>query len=241
MNGNIAKLEKILGRFKLRQPVPLDIQKQILSFKRKTTVNVLKNFGEYNAFYGSVLRFYFFTKKIGVNLTARQAEITLSFISAALIAAGILTAAGIIIFNNPKTLINDNKISVKIPAVDAYKEQRTKVPLLMNRLGITQILSDKTDEKLASDITDKLYSRLKGEMPAAVVFRKTDGIDKSVNRILTGRLSRAGNTYLLSVSIANAETGKILFDKNYTFKEADQINGIINTAAENIGVSKEIW
>jgi hypothetical protein len=206
---------------------------------------VLKNFGQYNIFYGSVLRFYFFSKRIGINLTARQSEILLSLITAVAVSAGIVTAAGLIIFSRQgyKTLptLKGSKITIERQSEVAIKGQTAKKVVLTNRLGITQILSDKQDEELASAITDKLCSSLKNiKSTDKIVFRKTDGIDKSVNRILTGRLSRAGNTYLLSLSIANAETGKILYDKNYSFKETDQIDGIINKAAENIGSSKEV-
>ena len=48
MIENINKFEKILQNLRFRQPVPENIQKQILNFKRKTVVQTLKYFGEYN-------------------------------------------------------------------------------------------------------------------------------------------------------------------------------------------------
>lgn len=240
-----ANIDKILERFKFKQPVPQEIQGQILSFKRKTTVNVLKHFGKYNIYYGYVLRFYFFTKRIGINLTARQAEILFSFINAALAVAGIITAAGLIFFNNEtfvfKENFSENKITIERPS-DLPKETTAKKAVLMNRLGITQILSDVESEEFALILTDKLFTRLKDiKNQDMVIYRKTDSMGRSINRLLTGRLNKVGSTYLLSISITNAETGKILFDKNYSFKETDEADEIIKNAADTISNNKNIW
>lgn len=248
MTENINKLEKILERFKFKQPVPQDIQRQILSFKKETTVSVLKNFGEYNIFYGMVLRFYFLTKRTGINLTARQSGIFISTAAAVLALAGALIIAGFITYRANSATVNEHILfreierSVERPVEKALKEEIKTGIAIRVRLGITQILSDRENEEFASVITNRLYNRLKDEKSEdTVVFRKINGIDRSFNRLLTGRLNRIGSTYLLSISIANIETGKLLYDKKYSFKEAGEADKIIRMAVENISNKKEIW
>ena len=106
MIENINKLDKILSYFKFLQPVPESIQKQITEFKKKTIINTLKFFGQYNIFFGSALRLNLLLRKIGINLTIFQIKITLIIISAL---SGIVLLTVILFYLNISNISAEKK------------------------------------------------------------------------------------------------------------------------------------
>ena len=253
MNGNLKIFDQVLQKLKFKQPVPVKIQKQILNFKRITIVSTLKEFGEYNLIYGLILRLHFFITRLGIGLSTAQSEILffiLTILAAGITIIGTALLAGIIDFSSYKAALIE-KIDIPISHeknegikshIQKEKERlvRKEAPV-KTRLSIKIFHTDISHKDIASEISNKLYislKRLKGNN--RVVFRDSN-INKSVNRLLLGRLSKVGNTYLLSLRIIDAESGKLYFDKILTYNEIEDLHNKLDMFAGQISSIGEIW
>ena len=106
-------------------------------------------------------------------------------------------------FQGESIAINNNIIladigsSIKSLIVLFQSKKETKARLGINKLEINNI-----DENIAAKITTIIYNKLKAIKGAkSVVYRVKDGITKSTNRQLIGRISKLGKNYVLSIKI----------------------------------------
>ena len=233
--------------------MPVDIQRQILNFKRITVVTTLKGFGEYSVIYGLMLRLHFFITRLGIGLSAAHSEVLFIIISIFAATASLTVAAiiaGIINFGpNKSTLIekidlplyNEKREDVKRNIQKEKQRFARKEAPVGTRLGITIFKTDEAHKEIASEISNRLYNslkKLKGD--SRIVFRDNN-ISKSVNRLLLGRLSKVGNTYLLSLRIIDAESGKLYFDKLFTYNKIEDLHNKLDRIAGQISSKGEIW
>ncbi len=75
MNGMVQNFEKLLDKFRFREPIPPDVSRYILDYKMKSLINTLKAVNEYGIIYGFVLKVYYSAKKIGVRLSVAQSKV----------------------------------------------------------------------------------------------------------------------------------------------------------------------
>ena len=109
------------------------------------------------------------------------------------------------------------------------------------RLNINLLKSEGADLKTVSDITREIYNKLsamKGE--DRVIYRSLTKSDKKANRQLSGRISKVGSNYAVSLSVSDAETGNILFSDTKVARK-DDINNVIYSLAELISNTAGIW
>jgi hypothetical protein len=69
MGRDIQLLEGLLDRFQFDEPIPEEVQRTILSKKKKILIRVLKTVGVFTFFNGIVITIYFWLKKIGISFT----------------------------------------------------------------------------------------------------------------------------------------------------------------------------
>jgi len=93
MSYNIDIIDRLLKRFKFKQPVPEDIQGSVLDFNKEALVETLKNFGEYSIVYGLNIKIYYLSSRLGVGLSIVQSKIVLSII---LFLVGVILTAGVL-------------------------------------------------------------------------------------------------------------------------------------------------
>ena len=65
MNNDIKLFKDVLTKFRFVDPVPPDIQKNMIYPKRELLINILKQLNRYNPVFGIIL-FIFFLAKMGV-------------------------------------------------------------------------------------------------------------------------------------------------------------------------------
>jgi len=109
------------------------------------------------------------------------------------------------------------------------------------RLGIASLKANGVDEKTASDITLRLYNGLKKSRGDSVIYREVDGISKSTNRQLTGRISRLGKTILIAVNVVDSQTGKTLFSTTASYKNGESPDQKIEQLVTQINSKNGIW
>jgi len=130
MSNNIKSFEKMLDSLKFKQSVPEHIQRYILDNKKNAFEEILKHFGEYNFVYNLVLKIYYFTKRIGINLSVTQSAIFLGILSF-LTAIAIFT--GIIISTN--LIITDKSLFLREKGIeDVYSRDRKLEDTVVNNL-----------------------------------------------------------------------------------------------------------
>ncbi len=109
------------------------------------------------------------------------------------------------------------------------------------RLSINRMDAEGIDKKTVSNIAEILHKELQAIKGAnRVVYREKDGVSKSTNRQLVGRISKLGKSYVLSIKIIEGEKGKVLFNRTVTAKESS-IDDSLEDIAEEIGDEDGIW
>ncbi len=110
------------------------------------------------------------------------------------------------------------------------------------RLNVNALIANGVEKSEAADISKLIYSILvssKGK--DKVIYREVDGRSKSANRQLAGRVSKLGNTVIVSVNITDGESGKVLFNQAAAIKENDSIETVLQGLAEKIISAGDIW
>ncbi|MDY6935152.1 MAG: hypothetical protein SVZ03_13140 [Spirochaetota bacterium] len=134
-------------------------------------------------------------------------------------------------------------VGIKKRNAQTFERLKGKKPIAINaRLGINRFEASGVDKRIASDITDKLYQKLrllKGRN--LVVYKRIEGIEKSVNRQLVGRVSRLRDSYILAVRVVDGESGKQLFGKTINYKQVDNLDSKLEQIAEQIISVSDIW
>ncbi|HNT13100.1 MAG TPA: hypothetical protein PKG59_19615 [Spirochaetota bacterium] len=239
MNGSIRSFERILERFRFREPVPDSVQAHILTTKRRSLIGILKSVDDYSITYGLVLAVYFTTRRMRIRPTVAQSKIIL--------AALALTVLLVITFtiwlvtpqpaSRPDTL-PQAAVSVtatatatiqQVQADEKMLDEKT-APSVRYRLGVETFTSDfvgvNERKRIADAITNELL-RLAG--PDRVVRIGVVG-RKNVNRVLLGAVERLGDTYIITAKIVDVEKSRVLFSTS----ESAGTEQEIDTACERI-------
>ncbi len=143
-----------------------------------------------------------------------------------------------------KVFINAQNILLAALIVAAFVQCSKNIKHDSNpetRLSINQMEADGVDKtiiKKIETILDKELKELKGDN--RVVYRHRDGVSKSTNRQLIGRISKLGKNYVLSIKVVEGEKGKVLYNRTVTTKERG-IDDSIEDIAEDISDEDSIW
>ena len=109
------------------------------------------------------------------------------------------------------------------------------------RVCVNKIESEGVDAKIIMRATASLHKKLQEQKGAdRVVSREIDGISKSANRQLIGRISRLGEKYVITVKVVEGEKGRLIFNETVIIKESD-LDSAIEDIAENISDKDEVW
>ena len=109
------------------------------------------------------------------------------------------------------------------------------------RLCINKMESEGVDGKITARATAGLHKKLQ-ELKGAdrVVSREIDGISKSTNRQLIGRISKLGEKYVITIKVVEGEKGRLIFNETVIVKEGS-IESTIEDIAEKISGKDEVW
>ncbi len=109
------------------------------------------------------------------------------------------------------------------------------------RLLVNPLAANGVDDSEASGISRKILTALSAARGADRVVSRNGADWRSANRILSGRVSKLGATRIISVSVANAGSGAVLYSKTLTMREGDDPDAGINDMAREIGARTAIW
>ena len=109
------------------------------------------------------------------------------------------------------------------------------------RLCINKMDAEGADKKIAARLANILNEKLQ-ELKGTnkVVFRDKDGVSKSTNRQLIGRISKLGQKFVLTIKVIEGEKGKLLFNET-TIVNQNDLDDTIKDIAENISDKESIW
>jgi hypothetical protein len=109
------------------------------------------------------------------------------------------------------------------------------------RLCINKIESEGVDTKITTRLTAGLHKKLQ-ELKGTerVVSREIDGISKSANRQLTGRIGKLGEKYVITIKVIEGEKGRLVFNETDIVKESG-LDSTIEDIAGKIADKDEVW
>jgi len=147
MKGAVEILTSILERFKLWEPVPVNIREYSLKTKSREAKSILHHYGEYSIGYGAAMAVFYFVRQLGLRLSMRQAK--------ALLAGTVILVSSIVI-----TII---VITIYYP----YTQERAKIIDNDERNGVKGLIlpnrgtigpsREKKDPGLLPDKTARLH------------------------------------------------------------------------------------
>lgn len=108
------------------------------------------------------------------------------------------------------------------------------------RLNINKPASEGVDEKIVTRVAEKIYEKLREEKGSIILYREKDGISKSANRQLAGRISILGKKYILTIKVVEGEKGQLLYNRTITVLEGD-LDSELEDIAEEISGNDDIW
>lgn len=109
------------------------------------------------------------------------------------------------------------------------------------RLNINKLEAEEAEPEMVSMISEILFqnlSELKGK--DKILLREKNGIDKSTNRQLMGRAVKLGSKYIITIKVAEGESGALLYTKSISASKNEIIEKLKNISAE-ISSDKKIW
>lgn len=239
MNSSIRSFERILERFRFREPVPDSVQAYILSTKRRAAIEVLKEVENYSFAYGMALLVYYSSRRMGIRPTIVQSKI----IAAALMLIALFSIAFVAWLFVPETapergapprsrITSTATATASSPKVqtDEKRLDEKTAPSVRYRLGVETFTSDVVTSSERKRIADKITNelvRLAG--PDRVVRIGVVG-RKNVNRVLLGAIEQLGDTYIITAKIVDVERSRVLFSTS----ESAGTEQEIDTACERI-------
>lgn len=245
------KLNQVIDKLKLSQPVPDNIQKHIREVKKQEFIKTLKKAGGYSTCFGLISYVFFSTKKLGIGFSIIQTTIALSLgatIVIATVSSGIYYSVKYL--SNPiietiekqlpeKTGINENsgqsiledkKTINTITQKSAEKKAKTR-----NMIGIQQFNAENLDNNIATNITDTIAKNLsKKHKNGNVLNLRTDKNNTQVDKMLIGTVEQFENSYTINVRLVDVKKSKIIFFTSETVESKEEINSACKRISEII-------
>ncbi len=118
----------------------------------------------------------------------------------------------------------------------AVKSGTAKVRVCVNKFE-----SEGVDAKTTARATAGMHKKLQELKGAEMVLsRELDGVSRSANRQLIGRVSSLGEKYVVTVKVVEGEKGRLIFNETAIVKQSD-IDSTIEDIAEKISDRDEVW
>jgi hypothetical protein len=252
MRNPVETFERLLDRFRFRDPVADSVQRLILARKRDALVLTLKAVDDYSAVYGLVLRVYLGSRRAGLRLSMRASRVVLAvFIFITLLFSATLAYSIYAIIGNE---IRQSGITESIrghdtvvPGVrDTEKKDLNKQPDEKNmndakvhpagacQLGVSTFSGEAGSDDDSRRVTNMIADRLIGIKGPDKVIRLDNRKGRVAPRILMGSVDRLGNSVIISSRIVDAEKGTIVFSTSENVNSPDEIARACATIAERV-------
>lgn len=205
---DIKGFESLLRKYKFDDPVPRSMQERMIYAKKDIFIRVLKTIGKYTALAGLIQFFYFFLKKIGINIFT--AKILMSIMTIASVSGAVYIG------------IKNHNISREIAkpyVIEAAPEKSSeiaKAPVSQKeaektnyRLGILPFESAGVDREKAERLTTALSKGLAGVKGSAYAKVFTGAV-KGTRYSLFGSLENIDNVYVLTIKVVDLKTSSIV-------------------------------
>jgi len=240
MNGSIRSFERILERFRFREPVPQSVQEHVLISKRKALIGVLKTVNDYSLVYGAVLVVYFASRRIGLRLSVAQSKLAIAA-AVIVVTAAVLLASWLFATRSlPRDTSGVDRPSASAVGIAIVGEERKKVlsdekiidektaPIVKYRVGVETFTSEIVDRAKRDRIADSITNSLARLAGAEKVVRLGRAGRKNVNRVLLGSVEKLGDTYIITARIVDVEKSRVLFSAS---ENVDSSAGIDDACA----------
>ncbi len=245
MKDEMKLLQDLLDKYKVTQPVPAGVRRDILAHKRRNFVAIMKKLDRYTPLLGAFLLIYFLLRKFGIIATLKQCGIILA-VSVALTVTGLSTGAYLVIKH----------------ALD------TPTPIEMQKENTEDNSLQKTKDEAKSQPTDDFTSPPLRDVKNVIVFQPFDGMNASTgeisqvsgtiqneltrirgskniipsqagvtnastNLLLIGTVRKMGGAYAITAKVIDRETGKIHFAATEEAR-TDTLTSVSNKLAKQI-------
>ncbi|HNV46630.1 MAG TPA: FecR domain-containing protein [Spirochaetota bacterium] len=109
----------------------------------------------------------------------------------------------------------------------------------MARLGVNAFTANGVEQKVAADLTNKLYAKLRASKGVEAVVMRGGG--RTSARQLMGRVSKLGATTVLALRVVDGQSGRLVYSRSLNYKDGEDIDGRLDEIAGQIGRKGEIW
>ncbi len=249
MNNITPTFKKLLSKFRFDTPVPDEVRKFIMQNKSGLLIKTIKAAGDYNIYYGFVLRTFLAARKIGLSLTVGQSAAAVWAVSIVL----AVTSAGAIYLaaatqaeeTVPAQAVVTSETATEtaepatVPEVKAEKKKKADMETVKYRIGVNALETENVDEKTSRAMTKRIFDTLVSMKGAKHVEMTGPGQKKSVNYMLMGNISRMGSRHTVTAKLVNVKDGKVIALVSENAASENELKKACARAARKIGEALE--
>ncbi len=255
MRDSVEIFEKLLERFRFREPVPADVREIIASQKSKALILTLIAVGDYSVLYGLVIKAYYLVRRFGLRLSVFQSKILL----VRAVAFSLSSSAGAVYVIQAKLRAVDRSIPVDLPSrqppvsgkavvnekTDAFQKgiSRTGEPakgdpgiVVSYRLGIADLKSETVSGVESGRIKKSLLERLVQLKGPDKIIALTANRNRTANFILFSSIEKIENSYILTAKIVDVEKGNVVFATSENAETANSITTACERLADRVSL-----
>jgi len=229
---NTELLRRILHTYKLDNPMPPDVKRQMILSKKSTLISILKLKGKYSIPVMMIIAVFFWTKKLGIGISITKS--ILATIMASMIAAGGISIGAFYVVKRIVIDRTENKTpSIVIP--ETVNEKMEKAGPAIYSIGLMPLEADEGDKDLARLLTAGLSSelqRIKGEKNVVAVKGVNDA--NRSEKLLLGSVAKIEGSYRVTTRLVDRGNSRILLITTESLTSKADIDTICKKMAGKI-------
>ncbi|MCP4137978.1 MAG: hypothetical protein GY754_43850 [bacterium] len=236
-------LQQVLEEYKLDAPLPGDVRKEMISSSAPVLKAVLKKHGKYGILVSMAVSVFFGIKRLGISLSLAKSSVVVSVAAAATavtVVAGTTTGVVKIIIHEKASIEQGVIPEETIIQPKTPEEKPEPGPAVIkpskkfeNSIAIQSIELNSPGEDAA--VAGRVRNKIKREL---VRLRGRANILSSAasgsNMVLFGSIDKVDETYMLSVTVSNKTTGKVVYATLEKSKTIDGLNRACGKIAREI-------
>ena len=234
MNNNTISMQGLLQKYKLDEPLPEKIQKDILKNKNRNYKKILKSAGKYSFLTGLFASIYFFIKKFGVSITTAKSIISITAV------VGISTGA---YFTAPYVAEQFKTEDISISLTEKI-DAPGKKPFILKApdpvtIGIMPFIGTGVDKEILNRAANVIAGELSRKRGKGYAGNFGTVAKNNARYSMFGSIEKVDEMVLLTVKIVDIKTSKMLHMSDEKLGSIDELDSACKRIALEISEKVE--
>ena len=238
----MTAFQRLMQKYKFITPVPIRVQKKVISSTNKNIKKILKRFGNYSILFSLVLFIKKLALKIGISITVFQSKII-----TAIAVASVVTASGVSGYYVVNELISaieeteEVKKDSDIEDVSAISrniiEKDTKsrsVSAALPVIGFQYLKSADTDSDTAKGITKKIIENIRFKIKDRIIKILPLSKRGQAAGFITGSVRSVEGTTYITVKLIDVKSSSVILIADEKLEKDADIDSACRRLADKL-------